>query len=344
MIVNTKVMRTDTPEEEAAAVEEAARLLCKGEVVGIPTETVYGLGANALSPQAVARIFEAKGRPQNNPLIVHIADLAMLEDLVVMQNDLRKRLAETFWPGPLTIIFPKGETIPSCVTAGLDTVAIRMPAHPLARAIIRRAGIPVAAPSANLSGKPSTTTADHVRKDLEGKIPLIVDGGACEVGLESTVVAVKGDAITVLRPGGITPEMICKAFPDALVEVAPEAMRPLREGEQAPSPGMMHKHYSPEAKVLLCHGTSEQIVAFANTYAGKNAVFIGDRQDCHKVAIDTLPYEGEGEEARLIFDDLRLADEKGYDYVIVSQAAGDGIGLAINNRLLRAAGFEVIHL
>lgn len=343
-MLKTTVMRTDTPEETKAAVKAAAILIRQGEVVGIPTETVYGLGANALSPEAVAKIFVAKGRPQNNPLIVHVADLSMLDGLILLEDDLRKRLAEAFWPGPLTIIFPKGKKIPACVTAGLDTVAIRMPSHPVARAIIRETGLPVAAPSANLSGKPSTTTADHVRKDLDGKISLIVDGGSCEVGLESTVVTVKGDTVTVLRPGCITVEMIRLALPEAIVEVAEETLRPLKEGEQAPSPGMMYKHYSPEARVLLCEGTPEQTVAFANTYVDKNAVFIGDVKVCDKVRIDTMPYDGSRDEARLIFDDLRLADEKGYEYVIVGQSTNDGIGLAINNRLLRAAGFEVIHL
>ncbi len=340
----TAIMKTDTDEQREQAIETAARLIREGNVVGLPTETVYGLGANALSEKAVAKIFVAKGRPQNNPLIVHIADLSMLDGLVKRGNPLREKLIQTFWPGPLTVIFPKTDAVPACVTAGLDTVAVRMPAHPVTLSVIRQAGVPVAAPSANRSGKPSTTSAEHVRKDMEGKIPLILDGGACQVGLESTVVTVKENAITVLRPGGITVEMLKEALPDADVSVAEETKRPLKEGEQAPSPGMMYKHYSPDAKVLLCEGTVERIVAFANSYKEKNAVFVGEKSLCEQVCIDCMSFEGTGEEARLIFDDLRLADEKGYAYVIVARGNDEGIGLALDNRLLRAAGFEVIAL
>ena len=342
--MQTKVLRTDTPAQREQAVKEAAALLRQGQIVGIPTETVYGLGANALDERAVASIFVAKGRPQNNPLIVHIADFSALSEVVSSVDDVRRRLTERFWPGPLTVIFPKGEKIPLTVTAGLSTVAVRMPSHPLARDIIREAGVPVAAPSANLSGKPSTTTASHVFADLNGKIPLIVDGGSCDVGVESTVVSVKENTVTVLRPGGITVEMLREALPDADVTVSDAVLHPLKAGEQAPSPGMMYKHYAPNAKVLLCEGTKEKIAAFADTFQGKNAVFIGDASACAAVRIDTFPFADGADEAKQIFDDLRLADEKGYDFVIVAEADCKGIGLAINNRLLRAAGFDVISL
>jgi len=342
--MQTRVLKTDTPSEEEYAVNEAADCLRRGEIVGIPTETVYGLGASALNETAIAAIFAAKGRPQNNPLIVHIADFEMLNRVAASCDGIRRRLIERFWPGPLTVIFPKGKDIPLCVTAGLDTVAVRMPSHPLARRIIRASDLPIAAPSANLSGKPSTTTAAHVKHDLDGKIPLVIDGGSCEVGVESTVVSVKENTITVLRPGGITVEMLREALPDVTVTVSEAVLHPLKEGEAAPSPGMMYKHYSPNAKVLLCRGTPEKITAFANTYREKNAVFIGEETLCRAVKTDTYPFRNGTEEARAIFDDLREADCHGYDYVIVAECDCKGIGLAINNRLLRAAGFEIITL
>lgn len=341
----TSVMRTDTQTAFNEAVDKAAELINKGEIVGIPTETVYGLGANAMDEKAISKIFIAKGRPQDNPLIVHISDISMLDGIVSEIGEIREKLIKSFWPGPLTVIFPKSQNVPTCVTAGLDTVAIRMPSHKVAREIIARAKVPVAAPSANLSGKPSTTSAEHVYSDLNGKIPLVVDGGSSQIGLESTVVAVKGNAVTVLRPGGITLEMIKEAVPEADVQVAEAVLRPLQENEEVLSPGMKHKHYSPVAKVILCEGSEEKILDFVSSFKGKNAVFIGGEEMCKKIAIDCMPYGNtDDDEARHIFEYLRDADEKGYGTVILSLADEKGIGLALNNRLLRAAGFEVTRL
>ena len=343
--VTTRVLTTATQDEFNNAVEQATELLRKGETVAIPTETVYGLAANAFDEAAIEKIFKAKGRPQDNPLIVHISDLSQLESVVLKTGDIHRKLAEAFWPGPLTIIFPKGKDVPECVTAGLDSVAVRMPAHKVAREIIRKSGLPLAAPSANISGKPSTTRAKHVFDDLNGKIPLIIDGGDCEVGVESTVVSVKANTITVLRPGGITVEMLKDALPEAEISVSDAVMRPLEKGEAAPSPGMRHKHYSPIAKVILCNGDEEKIVTFVNSHVGENAVFIGAEDICSKVNIDKFVFsQGADGEAKYIFDFLRRADENGYNTVMVSLAENSGIGLAVNNRLLRAAGFEVLEL
>ena len=198
--MQTKLLR---PSEDATALEQAGALLRAGEVVGIPTETVYGLAANALDPMAVARIFEAKGRPQDNPLIVHIADLESVKDIATEFPPEAQALADAFWPGPLTIILPKQDRIPMVTSGGLNTVGIRFPSHPMAQAIIRAAGVPLAAPSANTSGRPSTTTAQHVMEDLNGKIAAVVDGGPCSVGVESTVVSLCGERPRLLRPGGI---------------------------------------------------------------------------------------------------------------------------------------------
>ncbi len=197
----------------------------------MPTETVYGLAASAYDPAAIKKIFQSKGRPQDNPLIVHISNLEMLQPLVTAVPEPAKKLAEQFWPGPLTMIFPKSEKVPMEVTAGMETVAIRFPSHPVAQAIIRESGLPLAAPSANLSGKPSPTTAQHVWEDMDGKIPLIVDGGECQVGVESTVVLVKEDCLHLLRPGAVTPEML-KTCCDQ-VEIDPAVLHQLKEG--APS-------------------------------------------------------------------------------------------------------------
>ena len=220
-----------------AALRQAAEWIRAGEVVGFPTETVYGLGADALNPQAVRKIFAAKGRPADNPLIVHIAELSQIRPLISGEiSDRAAALAHAFWPGPLTMIFPKSDRIPQEVSAGLDTVGIRFPANEDARRLIQACGCPIAAPSANRSGRPSPTTAAHVLEDMDGRIPMILDGGPCQVGLESTVLDVTGEIPRVLRPGGVTPEMIAQVAGSCRVDES--VMRPLKEGEKPRSPGM----------------------------------------------------------------------------------------------------------
>ena len=245
MKIKTEVL----PADKAESIAKAAELLRSGELVALPTETVYGIAADARNGEAVKKIFVAKGRPQDNPLIVHVTGPEMLPGLVSEVPERAQLLMAAFCPGPLTIIMPRGPEVAAECCAGLDTVGIRMPSHPVARAVIEQSGCAFAAPSANLSGKPSPTNAQDVFTDMDGRLPLILDGGECDVGVESTVVALTGDIATVLRPGGITPDMLAGVL--GQVQVADSVMRPLKEGEAAPSPGMKHKHYAPRARMTL---------------------------------------------------------------------------------------------
>ncbi len=342
--MHTRVLDTRTPAALAAAAAEGAALLRAGEVVGMPTETVYGLAADAFNPAAVEKIFLAKGRPQDNPLIVHIADRAQLTAVVREVSATARRLMEAFWPGPLTLLFPKSEALPACVTAGLPTVAVRMPSHPAAQALITAAGTPLAAPSANRSGRPSTTTAAHVLHDMDGRIPLILDGGPCEVGLESTVLSLQGEKATILRPGAVTAEMLRGAGVE--VQIAGAVLQPLAEGEAALSPGMKHKHYAPDARVVLLSGSPEAAAAYAAAhFPHEGSVYLAfdDEPAPAGMARYSLGASAQGKEkAHEIFTLLRQADEDGFRLVLVRTETNEGIGLAVNNRLLRAANFEVI--
>lgn len=241
-------MNTQLLQINDASLSLASDLLAKGELVAFPTETVYGLGANALDEEAVRSIFAAKGRPADNPLIVHIWNRAQLQELCEVSTEAEK-LMDAFWPGPLTITLPKKEKVPSVVTAGLPTVAVRMPSHPAAAALLQACNLPIAAPSANRSGKPSPTTAQHVLQDMEGRIPLILDGGSCDVGVESTVVGWQDGKLCIYRPGGITEEMLRKVVGE--VTLAGSILRPLEQGEKVLSPGMKYRHYAPEGQVTL---------------------------------------------------------------------------------------------
>ncbi|MGX8705953.1 MAG: L-threonylcarbamoyladenylate synthase, partial [bacterium] len=233
-------MRTDLLPVTPESLERAGELIRAGELVAFPTETVYGLGANALDEDAVKSIFEAKGRPGDNPLIVHISAIEQLAPLIrVEPSDMARALMDACWPGPMTLIFPKSDAVPMAVTAGLDSVAIRFPAHPAARALIDAAQRPIAAPSANRSGRPSPTTAGHVMEDMDGHIPLILDGGPCAVGLESTVIDMTGDIPRILRPGGVTPERVAEICGGVRVDDA--VLRPLKDGERPRSPGMKYR-------------------------------------------------------------------------------------------------------
>lgn len=339
--MDTKVL---LPTEENIAY--AARLLNAGEVVGMPTETVYGLAANAFDENAVEKIFLAKGRPQDNPLIVHIDSMEMLERIVAAIPDTAKKLAERFWPGPLTMIFEKNDQIPSAVTAGMSTVAVRFPSHPVAQELIRAAGMPLAAPSANLSGSPSPTTAGHVYSDLNGRIPAILDGGACEVGLESTVILLRGEGnITLLRPGGITVRMLEETVQNVTVDRG--VLNRIGEDEQALSPGMKHKHYSPHANLILIDSDFSAFRRYVEARADCSVgamVFDGEETE---LTIPCVTFGGQDEpviQAKMLFRALRAVDEMGVDTIYARMPDVDGLGLAIYNRLLRAAGFEVISL
>ncbi len=323
----------------------AAALLKRGELVAIPTETVYGLAADARNGAAVASIFRAKGRPADNPLIVHIAREEELWDLAVSVPPVARALAAAYWPGPLTMIFDKAPGVPDEVTAGLSTVAVRMPSHPVARRLIELSGCPLAAPSANRSGSPSPTDAHRVAEDMDGRIAAIVDGGTCEVGVESTVVTVTDGRVRLLRPGAVTVPMLEKVA--GMVEIDEAVLAPLREGTAAASPGMKYKHYAPTARVVLVRGTPEAYRRYVNGNACGGVMALCFDGEEAGLSVPYLTYgrrDDPAEQAQRVFEALRLLDERGAQLAYTACPSPEGIGLAVYNRLLRAAGFEVIAL
>ena len=342
--MNTQLLN---PAEDDTAISRAAELLRRGEVVGIPTETVYGLAADARNVDAVRRIFEAKGRPQDNPLIVHIADFDQIYDIAAVVPEQAKKLAEAYWPGPMTMILPKNGTIPMVTSGGLNTVGIRLPSHPLARAIIRAAGVPLAAPSANLSGRPSTTTAQHVWEDLNGKIAAIVDGGPCSVGVESTVISLCGDVPRLLRPGGISLEQLESVLGEVAVDRALREV--IDDAETVSAPGMKYRHYAPKAPVTVVFGSPADSAAYIVSQLGENSgVLCFDdcaAQFCGKAVVETFGRSNdEAEQAREVFDALRRFDTTDVTEIYAQCPPATGIGLAVSNRITKAAGFHVIDL
>lgn len=343
--MNTQLLAA-CPESYALAAE----ILKNGGLVAFPTETVYGLGANALDPEAVLSIFAAKGRPADNPLIVHVFDRSQLDPLCNVPEKAIP-LMDAFWPGPLTLLCERKPVIPSEVTAGLPTVAVRMPSHPVARKMLQACGLPIAAPSANSSGRPSPTTAAHVMEDMNGKIPLIIDGGMSDVGLESTVLDLcHGDPV-ILRPGGVTKEMIEQVL-GCPVQVAGSVLRPLRENETALSPGMRYKHYSPKGSVTLVEGPEERVVPLLEKlYSEQSALGRKCCVLCFSEHVSRLsaccPHDigsavSPEEIAHRLFDVLRKLDEEGMEVVFSEVIPPEGVGLAVMNRLGRAAAFHTI--
>ena len=323
-----------------ADIALAAQLLRAGELVAIPTETVYGLAANALSEAAVAKIFAAKGRPQDNPLIVHVYDAEQARSHVKAWPLSAQRLADAFWPGPLTFILPRAEHVPGIVSAGLSTLALRVPAHPAAQTLLRAAGIPLAAPSANRSGSPSPTLTSHVLYDLDGKIAAVLDGGPCTVGVESTVLDLTSKTPLLLRPGGISPEQLEAAL-DCRVAVSPAVARALENDAPTPSPGMKYKHYAPRAELTLVHGPLQDFIAYAQR-AQPDGVLIFDG-DVIPGNWPALCYGNTPEQqARQLFAKLREIDELGWRTALVRCPSKEGLGLAVYNRLLRAASFREV--
>lgn len=342
--MNTEFVKIESP-AETDKLRRAGEILRQGGLCGIPTETVYGLAANALDGEAVKKIFIAKGRPQDNPLIVHISCMEELTPLVQTVPDSAKALAEAYWPGPLTIILPKADCIPEEVTCGHPTVAVRMPSHPIANAIIRAAGVPLAAPSANLSGKPSPTTAQHVLHDMDGRVEMIVDGGACDVGVESTVVTLCTEKPRLLRPGGITLEQLQAVLGE--VEVDKAVFKELEKGEKPASPGMKYQHYSPDANVVLVKGTAEAMAAYAKNYdtATTAVVCFDGEEDLFPNTTYNIGNEQDGSaHAHAIFDVLRQSDLDGFQTVLIHHPPRDGVDMAVLNRLLRAAAFQVVNV
>ncbi len=344
------IMKTATIfawKDRESAVAQAAEELKGGGLVVFPTETVYGLGANAFDADAVRRIFKAKGRPQDNPLIVHIAKMEQLRDVAAEVSGTARRLMERFWPGPISVIVKKSARIPDAVSAGLGTVAVRMPENDLAREIIARAGIPVAAPSANISGKPSPTLARHAYEDLCGKVPLIIDGGPCRVGVESTVVDATGDIPVILRPGDITPEMIRQAVGN--VRVHHGVMSEAQKDEVCASPGMKYRHYAPKANVTVFTGDKKEVAKCVNfryhsdSMQGKTAVVLcldecaGLYPECRILPLG----RDAGEAEAALFRTLREIDEQGFDAEYF-HAQEEKMGLAVMNRIIRAAGHRIV--
>ena len=326
-----------------------AELIKNGQLVVFPTETVYGLGANGLDGGAVSRIFEAKGRPNDNPLILHVAKKSDVKRLWGHVPELAEKLMDTFWPGPLTLIFNRSECVPDEVTAGLGTVAVRMPENETARALIKKAGVPLAAPSANLSGKPSPTTAEHVLADMDGRVPLIIDGGSCRFGVESTVLSLCGALPTILRPGAVTREMLEAVIGE--VRLADCLLKPLKEGEKVLSPGMKYRHYAPKAKVIVVTGapeqTAEKVQELYWRYEGEGYTPEIAATVQTQEAYRNCRYTCLGDRAEPItlcqnlFYALREMDTRA-DIILAEGVSADGAGLAYMNRLLRAAGFETM--
>ncbi len=348
-IIHIKGLESEVLEEKLLP---AAKALQEGETVAFPTETVYGIGANALDPLAVAKIFKAKGRPSDNPLIVHIVERSELEPLVTQVTPHAEKLIEAFWPGALTLILPKSDAVPDAVTVGLQTVAVRMPSHPVARKLIEMAKCPVAAPSANLSGKPSPTCGEDVVADLNGRVAVIVYGEDAAIGLESTVVDLTGDEPVVLRPGGVTLEAIqavvgCGRYDEKL-------NKQLSKDEQPRSPGMKYTHYSPEADVTVFSGEVEQVKTEIKKRV-QEAIKEGKRPGVMTVDEIGMDFEGAAvlsigslshpeEGANLLFKTLRDFDRLEVDVVFAVAFEEKGIGKAIMNRLIKAAGHKIIHL
>ncbi len=332
-----------TANEEGIA--KAAETIRNGGLCALPTETVYGLGANGFDATAVKNIFAAKGRPQDNPLILHIADFTMLEELVEELPPLAQKMADAFWPGPLTMILKRKPCVPDVVTAGLDTVAIRMPADPVMQAVIRQAGVPIAAPSANRSGKPSPTTAKHVLDDMDGRIDLILDGGACEIGLESTIVNLASTPPALLRPGGITLEQLRMISCDIIID--PALMGVATETPLAP--GMKYRHYAPEGAVTVVDGEKEKVVAYIKNAIQKaetkTAIIAPDGYFLETDADLVLSLgDSATSAAQRLFAALRACDDAGVKRIYAVDCGTKGIGLALCNRLYKAAGFQIIDL
>ncbi len=338
-------METQVLQPSQSSFELAGRLLREGQLVGMPTETVYGLAANAFDPAAVEKIFKAKGRPMDNPLIVHISHISQVEQLVKEFSPKARALAEAFWSGPLTIIMPCSDRVPAQVTAGLPTVAVRFPSHKAAQQIINAAGVPLAAPSANLSGSPSPTTAQAVYGDLKGRVPLIIDGGQCQVGLESTVITVAADVPTLLRPGGITVEQLRSVIGDVHIDKGVTHM--LDKNAVVASPGMKYKHYAPKARVIILKGSTEEYINYVNRHSLQGVGALCYKEDCAELNVPCVVL-GEKDDysaqAHNLFSDLRRLDEMGLTTVYARCPETGGVGLAVYNRLIRSAGFEVIDL
>lgn len=339
--MRTKILRINPTRPQISMIRQAARLIRKGETVAFPTETVYGLGANALNPSAVKKIFEAKGRPADNPLIVHIHDKEDLKRLAVGIPETAEKLIEKFWPGPLTIVLKKSKIVPKITTGGLNTVAIRMPKNKIANLLIKESGVPLAAPSANFFGKPSPTLAKHVSEDLEGRISMIIDGGRTNIGIESTVIDLTGKTPMLLRPGGVTLEHIQKLV--GAVKVHP-TVKGKKSKSTHRSPGMKYKHYSPIAKVILIEGSAQnankKILHLVSKFKRQQKrVGVMSTRKNHAYDADMTRFVGNSPDkiAANLFKAFREFDAQGIDVILAHGVSRKGLGLGIMNRIGKAA-------
>ena len=349
--METKVLVINNENIDENKIKEAATILKKSGLVAFPTETVYGLGANGLDEEATKKIFMAKGRPQDNPLILHVSSIEELIPLVDHIPDMAKSCMEEFWPGPLTILFKKSKMVSNIVTAGLDTVAIRMPEHPIALSLIKTAGVPVAAPSANTSGRPSPTLAKHVIEDMDGRIDMIIDGGDSGIGLESTVLDLSGEVPMILRPGGITKEQLQKIIPNVIVDFAI-----IREDENLvpKSPGQKYRHYAPKSEMIVYGGDLNKVVNTIventkNQIIENKKVGIMCTDETKGFYKDGLVFSmgtrnDENTIAHNLFNILRVFDEENVDIIFAEEIQNSNLGMAIMNRIMKAAGGKIIRV
>ena len=350
--MQTEVIKIDPEHMDLEEMKRAGKFLAKGELVAFPTETVYGLGGDALNPEAAGKIYAAKGRPSDNPLIVHIADVSDLERIVTEVPEQAKKLAEAFWPGPLTMIFWKKDQVPDATTGGMDTVAVRMPNHPVALELIRQSGCLIAAPSANTSGRPSPTEAAHVAEDMDGRIPMILDGGSVNIGIESTIIDLTEEIPMVLRPGYITPEMLSEVLGEPVI-LDPGIVAE-DDTKKPKAPGMKYKLYAPKADMIIVDGTSESVIAKINELAeeagkqGKKTAVIATEETRNRYKADVVLSIGSREDedsiARHLYHILRECDELSVGCIYSECFSTPRIGQAIMNRLLKAAAHQVIQV
>ncbi len=371
--MNTQFVKIDMEHPQREHITAAAEILQNGGLVAFPTETVYGLGGNALDPTASAKIYAAKGRPSDNPLIAHIADRKDLQDLVSEIPAAAEKLMDLYWPGPMTLVFPKTDKVPYSTTGGLDTVAVRMPSHPVARALIRAAGVPIAAPSANLSGRPSPTKAEHVYEDMDGRIEMILDGGEVGIGLESTIIDVTGDVPSLLRPGFISEEMLKDAL--GQVEVDAASVGPMDPAAQPKAPGMKYRHYAPKADMTIIRGSQDRMIdticekAARALQRGKKVGIVcteeslpvyeerlravtgamekmaDEKENCGMLDLAVIGSRKDPSTiAHNLFDVLRSFDGQQVDQIYSESFEGGQLGDAIMNRLKKAAGYHIVNV
>ena len=340
--MDTKIIRITDKTEYSEDLKTAAQIILSGGLVVFPTETVYGLGGNGLLADAAKKIYAAKGRPSDNPLIIHIATPDDAQKYA-HTSEVYYKLADAFMPGPLTVIMPKKDCIPLSVTGGLETVAVRCPSHPVAHNLIKECGVPIAAPSANISGRPSPTDAKYVIEDMNGRVDMIIDGGECEIGLESTIVKVDGNSLTLLRPGGITYDALCCVCDD--VKIAPAVLEKLAENEKPLSPGMKYRHYAPNADFILLDGEENDVLSFMKSEQKNNcAVLCYDEELKHLDASLSICIGAKNDlntQAKKLFTSLREADKLGAKKIYAHLPTLDGMGLALYNRMIRAAAHTI---